>query len=196
MTDKKDTLDILRENLAPLLEKQAVMLMAQYDKNGDGVVEFEEVLQCVPGFEAMPAVQKDVVKESLRGEFDKWDINKDGKVEKHEFAKFIENTTMELIKGQILEAEKQLKLQIVANFAKFDKNGDGFLDKAEFDEMLQSELENCDSEDTKAAAVDIMNWEEMDANKDSKISFDEYWDRSYAVYQQQIVKQMKKELDA
>jgi hypothetical protein len=31
MTDKKDTMEMMREGLGPLLEKQAVMLMAQYD---------------------------------------------------------------------------------------------------------------------------------------------------------------------
>ena len=101
---------MMREGLGPLLEKQAVMLMAQYDQNGDGIVEFEEVLMCVPGYADMPDVAKDVVKENLRSEFDKWDVNKDGKVEKHEFAKFIENTTVEMIKPQIEEAEKEMKL--------------------------------------------------------------------------------------
>ena len=194
MTDKKDTYELLRENLGPLLEKQADMLMAQYDTNGDGIIEFEEVLMCVPGYADMPDVAKDVVKENLRSDFDKWDVNKDGKVEKHEMAKFMENTTMEMMKPQIEEAEKALKLEIAASFAKADKDEDGFLNKEEFDAMLIDVLENDEDEQSKEFTKETMNWDLMDTNKDDKISFEELWNRASAIAQRSMVEEMKKEM--
>ena len=147
---------------------------------------------CVPGYADMPDVAKDVVKESLRSEFDKWDVNKDGKVEKHEVAKFMENTTMEMMKPQIEEAEKALKLEIAASFAKADKDEDGFLNKEEFDAMLIDVLENDKNEQDKEFTKETMNWDLMDTNKDDKISFEELWNRASAIAQRSMVEEMKK----
>ena len=190
-TGIESTISVIRESLQPMLEKQSAQLMSQYDKNGDGVVEFAEVLSCVPGFSKMAKVQQDVVRENLRVEFDKWDINKDGKVEKHEFAKFVENTTIALIRGQIEQVEQQMKMQLVATFAQFDKNSDGFLHREEFEELHKFEVERAADDATKAIGEQIMNFEEMDENHDEQVSFDEYWNRSYRIYQASIVKTIK-----
>ena len=82
----------------------------------------------------------------------------------------------------------------MASFAKADKDEDGFLDREEFDAMLIAEMEDADDEETKAFCKETMNWDLMDTNKDDKISFEEYWNRAYAVYQLKVVETMKKEM--
>ena len=94
-----------------------------------------------------------------------------------------------IITPQIEAEEKKMKVTVAGAFAEHDENDDGFLSKEEFDKMTISECEKAG--ENIEVAKEIMIWEEMDVNKDNKISFEEYWDRTFFVYQKEVVKQMK-----
>jgi Ca2+-binding EF-hand superfamily protein len=111
------------------------------DANGDGFLDPDEMYS------------------SLRDELERWDVNKDKKIDYREFTLYLQGRTRER-----LDQERQKwggKGEEVAawaekEFARRDRNEDGYLDKGEMPGSLRDELER---------------W---DRNADGKISPEEY----------------------
>jgi Ca2+-binding EF-hand superfamily protein len=96
MTDDAELKDLFMDLMRKQLEPAADELMAQFDKNGDGVIEFSEFM---PADLPLP----DEAKAEMIKQFQNMDINKDGKVERHEIMTFMENAAMETALPMITE---------------------------------------------------------------------------------------------
>ena len=82
VTEFKEVIDKM---MAPSVD----MIMAQFDANKDGKIEWDEMT--APMREAMPKDMPlpDGVFDGLREQFKAWDLNNDGVVERQELATFM-----------------------------------------------------------------------------------------------------------
>lgn len=132
-----------KENLAKIFKA--------IDKNGDGKLSKEEILEGYDKFFGKAMDKEDVLRM-----FDAVDIDKSGFIDYSEFVVAAMN------EKQLLTDEK-----LLSAFKMFDKDGSGFISAAEIKEIL-----SFGKTLSEEAVNDIVK--QVDANGDGQISFEEF----------------------
>ncbi len=151
---------------AATLEEKAEWDFKKRDKNGDGFLDRTEATG------------------KLRDEFDRWDENRDGKIDFAEYRKHLLIRTQEKMEkaaqklAPALNGSEEFDLQAQQEFTKRDKNRDGFLDPKESPGSLRDEFDR---------------W---DTNRDGKIDLAEYKNYLRGRAVQELTKQVEKVQEA
>lgn len=104
----------------PLTDKQAKKIIKEVDRNGDGFIDYKE-FEKIMSKNTKPILLIDCEDEVLRNAFDRFDVDKNGKITKEELVQVLSSLGMD-------SAEKDANEMM----AEADLNGDGVISFEEF----------------------------------------------------------------
>lgn len=178
---KKAITQVLAQNMTEQPARQVDMHFKRVDANDDGMLNEEELIQVCQDSGYDNVMARVMAKRAVQ----QFDADGDGKINPDEFK--------QMWYSKVLSENDNYIARV---FEVFDDNGDGFIDKEELKMILFSDVnkgdyqqnidnnnnsdDNSDNTDNKTddpfamQVMDMIN--EVDKNKDGKISFDEFFD--------------------